>query len=70
MLFAKDKKGLLLFTTLFTSHLSPFFLRLYFAIFQSLKIAFDRFLHPSLSYNTGILRESLYICKNRLRTFD
>jgi hypothetical protein len=61
-LFAKDKKGPLLFTTLFTSHLSTFFLRLYFAIFQSLKIAFDRFLHPSLPYNTGILRRKpLYL---------
>jgi hypothetical protein len=50
------KKGSLLFTTLFILHLSTLFLRLYFAIFQSLKIFFDRFLHPSLPYNTGILR--------------
>jgi hypothetical protein len=42
-LFAKDKKGSLLFTTLFTLHSSTFFLRLYFAIFQSLKIFIDRF---------------------------
>jgi hypothetical protein len=50
------KKGSLLFTTLFILHLSTLFLRLYFAIFQSLKTFFDRFLHPSLPYNAGILR--------------
>jgi hypothetical protein len=61
-LFAKDKKGSLLFTTLFTLHLSTFFLRLYFAIFQGLKILFDRFPHSSLPYNAGILRRKpLYL---------
>jgi hypothetical protein len=55
-LFSKDKKGSLFFTTLFTLHLSTFFLRLFFAIFQCLKIFFDQFPHPNLLYNTGILR--------------
>jgi hypothetical protein len=55
-LFTKDKKGSLLFTTLFPLNLSTFFLRLYFAIFQSLKIFFDRFPHPNLPYNVGISR--------------
>jgi hypothetical protein len=55
-LFAKDKKGSLFFTTLFSLYFLTFFLWLYFAIFLSLKIFFDRFPHSSLPYNTGILR--------------
>jgi hypothetical protein len=35
----------------------PSLLRLFFAIFQCLKIFFDRFLHPNLPYNAGILRQ-------------
>jgi hypothetical protein len=56
VLFAKDKKGSLLFTTLFASDLSTFYLWIYFAIFQGLKIFFDRFPRPSSPYNAGIMR--------------
>jgi hypothetical protein len=56
VLVAKDKKGSLLFTTLFALDLLTFYLWLYFAIFQSLKIFFDRFPRPRLPYNAGILR--------------
>jgi hypothetical protein len=56
VLFAKDKKGSLLFTTLFALYFSTFHLWLYFAIFQSLRIFFDRFPRPSLPYNAGIMR--------------
>jgi hypothetical protein len=55
MLFAKDKKGSLFFTTLFTLHLSTFLRPLFFVIFQCLKIFFDRFPHPNLPYNASLI---------------
>jgi hypothetical protein len=55
-LFAKDKKGSLVFTTLFALDLSTFDLWLYFAVFQSLKIFFGRFPLPSSPFNAGIMR--------------
>jgi hypothetical protein len=55
----KDKKGSLLFTFLFTLHISTFFLWFYFATFQSLRIFSDRFLHPNLPRNGGISRQKL-----------
>jgi hypothetical protein len=55
VLFAKDKKGSLLFTTLFALDFSTFYLWLYFAVFQSLKIFFDHFPLPSSPFNVGIM---------------
>jgi hypothetical protein len=59
MLLTKDKKGSLLFTILFTLHISTFFLWFYFATFQSLRIFSNRFLHPNLSRNEEIPRQKL-----------
>jgi hypothetical protein len=59
MLLAKDKKGSLHFTILFTLHISTFFLWFYFATFQSLWIFSDHFPHPSLPHNAAISRQKL-----------
>jgi hypothetical protein len=56
-LFGKDKKGSLLFTTLFTLDFSTFYLWLYFAIFQNLKFFSVRSPCPSSPFNAGIMQQ-------------
>jgi hypothetical protein len=46
-LATKDKKGVLLFIALYASDFSTFYLWLCLAIFQNLKIFFDRIPRPS-----------------------
>jgi hypothetical protein len=55
-LSAMDKKGLLLFTALFASDFSIFYLWLCFAIFQNLKIFFDHTPRPNSQNTAGITR--------------
>jgi hypothetical protein len=55
-LAALDKKVSLLFTTLFASDFSTFYLWLCFAIFQNFKIFFDRIPRPSSQNTARIMR--------------
>jgi hypothetical protein len=56
-LATKDKKGSLLCTALFASYFSILYLWLCFAIFQNLKIFFDRIPRPSSQNTAGIMRQ-------------
>jgi hypothetical protein len=55
-LATKDKKSSLLFTALFTSDFSIFYLWLGFTIFQNMKIFFDLIPRPSSQSTAGIMR--------------